>query len=193
MSHTGHHSHGHWIYPWWMGFLIDNPVRKIVQPAKQTLAPFVREGMTALDLGCGFGHFTIGLAKLVGQSGRVLALDVQEPMLRMVRTRARLAGLGRRVETRRCPPDGLGLAEELDFALTANVLHELPSIEGALGEVFGLLRPGSTLLVFEPRHVLDSGEFERELAVLQSLGFVLIDSSSSGRWWQAVLRKPEAA
>ena len=39
------------------------------------------EGMTVLDVGCGMGFFSIGLAKLVGDKGCVIAADVQPKML----------------------------------------------------------------------------------------------------------------
>ena len=41
--------------------------------------------MTALDVGCGPGFFTLDMARLVGESGQVIAADLQEGMLQIVR------------------------------------------------------------------------------------------------------------
>ena len=45
------------------------------------LAPYVREGMLVMDVGCGMGFFAIGMAKLVGDSGRVIAKGSPEEIM----------------------------------------------------------------------------------------------------------------
>src|ERR1022692_3696772 len=50
------------------------------RPAK-ILAPYVCEGMTVLEPGPGMGFFTLELARRVGASGRVVAVDIQPRML----------------------------------------------------------------------------------------------------------------
>jgi cyclopropane fatty-acyl-phospholipid synthase-like methyltransferase len=37
------------------------------------LGPYVKPGMTVLDVGCGMGFFSIGMARMVGDEGRVIA------------------------------------------------------------------------------------------------------------------------
>jgi len=48
----------------------------------------VRRGMTVCDMGCGNGYYTLQLAKMVGPAGRVLAVDIQPEMLRLLKERA---------------------------------------------------------------------------------------------------------
>lgn len=51
-----------------------------------------RPGDTVIDVGCGCGATTIGLAAAVGPAGHVMALDVSAPMLARARERLRGAG-----------------------------------------------------------------------------------------------------
>ena len=65
---------------------------------EKVVRPFVREGMTVLEPGPGMGFFTIELARLVGPSGRVVAVDIQPKMLDGLKRRAAKAGVADRVE-----------------------------------------------------------------------------------------------
>ena len=60
---------------------LDNRIRRWLQRPRNILAPYVKAGMTVLDIGCGPGFFTIDMARIVGDSGRVIAADLQAAML----------------------------------------------------------------------------------------------------------------
>jgi predicted methyltransferase len=81
----------HDVCPRWLGFFLASPLRKLRHDPTAILSPHVRERMTVLEPGPGMGFFTLELARLVGPSGRVIALDVQAQML------IRLAKRGGRV------------------------------------------------------------------------------------------------
>jgi hypothetical protein len=66
----------HSVCPWWVGYLLASPLRKLWQEPARILTPFVRPGMTALGPGPGMGFFTLELARLAGPAGRVVAIDV---------------------------------------------------------------------------------------------------------------------
>jgi ubiquinone/menaquinone biosynthesis C-methylase UbiE len=68
---------------------LDNRVRRWVQDPRKILSPYIKEGMTVLDIGCGPGFFTVDIARLVGKSGRVIAADLQEGMLRRLKEKIR--------------------------------------------------------------------------------------------------------
>ena len=63
---------GH-LCPWWLGYLLINPFRRIYQNPVKLLGPFVEKGMTVLEPGCGMGYFTLDVARLVGPGGRIVA------------------------------------------------------------------------------------------------------------------------
>ena len=66
---------GH-VAPWQSHYLADHSIRRLVHPPKKLFGPHVAPGMTAADLGCGMGVFTIPLARMVGPEGRVVAVDL---------------------------------------------------------------------------------------------------------------------
>jgi len=57
MSHT---------CPWWFGYFLLNPIRRLVQRPTRILRPFVRPGMRVVEPGCGMGFFTLDLVRMVG-------------------------------------------------------------------------------------------------------------------------------
>jgi SAM-dependent methyltransferase len=70
---------------------LDRQIGPHGEAALAKLAP--AEGERVLDLGCGCGETSLALARAVGASGRVLGLDLSEPMLARARERAAAAGL----------------------------------------------------------------------------------------------------
>ena len=65
------------ICPWWVGYLLVCPIRRWFQAPDKILSPYITEGMTVLDIGPAMGFFTIPAARMVGYSGKVIAVDVQ--------------------------------------------------------------------------------------------------------------------
>ena len=64
--------------PWWFLFTFDNPFRRLFQDPVIILGPYLKPGDAAVDIGCGMGYFTLPLARLVGSSGYVIAVDLQK-------------------------------------------------------------------------------------------------------------------
>lgn len=163
------------VCPWWLAYSFDNPVRRLLHPPKRLLAPWVRPGMTVLDLGCGLGHFSLGMARMVGPGGRVIAADLQERALTVVARRARRAGLADRITTRRCGPESCGVAGPVDFALAFWMLHETPSAEEFCRQIASALSPGGRFLVAEPAFHVAETAFDAELAAAARAGLKLIE------------------
>ncbi len=122
---------GERVCPWWLGYLLASPLRRLIQNPAEILSPYVREGMTVLEPGPGMGFFTIELARRVGPSGRVIAIDLQPRMIAGLRRRAAKAGVLDRIDARLAPADSLGIADLagiVDFTLAFAVVHELPAL-----------------------------------------------------------------
>ena len=78
----------HRVCPWWLGYFLLSPFRRLGQNPENILAPFVQDGMTVLEPGPGMGFFTLELSRKVGASGRVVAVDIQPRMLDRLKRRA---------------------------------------------------------------------------------------------------------
>jgi ubiquinone/menaquinone biosynthesis C-methylase UbiE len=151
--------------------------------------------MTVLEPGPGMGYFTLELARRVGESGRVIALDVQEGMLRALRRRARRAGLGQVIDARLCPHDSLGIKEmdaSVDFILAFAMVHELPAADVFFRESMAALKPGGVLLLAEPSGHVSAATFEAERAAAAQAGFLTLDDTRIRRCHSALLGKPAA-
>ncbi len=140
--------------PWWLGYVLASPVRKLFQSPSELVAPYVREDMVVLEPGCGMGFFTLELARRVGATGRVVAVDLQPKMLVGLRRRAGRAGLLDRLDIRQVAEDRLGIADldgQVGFVLAFYVVHELANPAGFFDEIRTALSPTGKLLIVEPR------------------------------------------
>ncbi|MBI5868791.1 MAG: class I SAM-dependent methyltransferase [candidate division Zixibacteria bacterium] len=181
------------VCPWWVGYLLASPLRRMIQNPDRILQPYVQAGMRVLDVGSAMGFFTLPLARLVGEQGRVVAVDLQEKMIRSLRRRAIKAGLEARIETRVCTSASLGVDDlngSIDFALAFAVLHEMPDIRSALIGITRTLRPGAHLLIAEPAGHVSHDDFGRTLEIASACGLEPAGSPTIRRSHSTVLRKP---
>ena len=57
------------VCPWWVGYLLANPIRRMMQDPEELLRPYLWSGMTVLEPGPGMGFFTIPVAQMIGETG----------------------------------------------------------------------------------------------------------------------------
>jgi ubiquinone/menaquinone biosynthesis C-methylase UbiE len=148
--------------------------------------------MTVLEPGCGMGHFSLPLARLVGPEGKVICVDVQPRMIDGLRRRARRAGLLDRIEASVCTPEDLGLEtfrERIDLAVAIHTVHETGDAGRFLGQIAAALRPGGALLVMEPRGHVSREAFAATLATAERLGLAERDPPAVRKKLSAVLTK----
>ena len=178
--------------PWWFGYLLVTPLRRLKENPAKILAPYVHPGMTVLEPGPAMGFFTLELARLVGPAGRVVAVDLQEKMLAALRRRAQKAGLADRIETRLCTQDdpGIGdLAGQVDFVLLFYMLHEVSDQDRFLRAVLVALKPGGAVLFAEPTGHVSAGAFQSSVQRMTNLGFGVAEAAA-GRKLCVLLRRP---
>jgi len=131
------------VYPDWF--------RRLHQRPRRFLGELVRPGMTAVDIGCGLGFYTIEMAQMVGENGRVIAVDFQPRMLRITERKVKKAGVSGRVQIIQCTQNDLMVAEQVDFALSMWVAHEVSDRERFFGQIRRMLRPEGRYLLAEPK------------------------------------------
>jgi len=167
----------HRVCPWWLGYFLASPLRRLIQDPDEIVRPYVKEGMNVLDIGCGMGFFSLPLAKLVGETGKVVCVDLQEKMIRGLLRRAVKAGLSGRIDARICRQDSLGvddLAGKIDFALTFALVHEVPDKGRLFGEIYKALKQTGELLLAEPKGHVSGPDLEKTIAVAQEAGFEVL-------------------
>lgn len=180
------------VCPWWLGYLLVSPLRRFLENPEQILGPYVREGMTVLEIGPGMGYYSLPLARLVGRNGRVMCVDVQEKMLLSLRKRAAKAGLLDRVTTIVASSDSLHLEayqSKVDFAFMFAVVHEVPDQGKLFEEAHRAMKPEGLLLLAEPKGHVKPQEFERTVELAKSKGFQVTQAVDIWRYYSVFMRK----
>ena len=163
------------ICPHQMAFTLDNGLRRLIQHPQRIVGPYLRVGHSAVDLGCGPGFFTVDMARLVGDGGQVIAVDLQEKMLDHVARKARRKNVAERIRLHRCRPERIGLTAAADFVLAYYMVHETPEPAAFLAEIRRFLKPGGRLLVVEPRFHVSKKAFVRLAALAEAVGYTIAD------------------
>lgn len=169
---------------------LDNRLRRWLQNPQKILSPYVTEGMTALDIGCGPGFFSIELARLVGPAGRVIAVDLQQGMLDKLAGKIRGTELSKRIELVKCDSSSLSVSVSADFILTFYMIHEVPDQAAFFRQVFPLLHKEGKFLIVEPKmfHV-SRAQFSETIQKAEAAGFASSEGPKLPMSWSAVLTK----
>ena len=69
-----------------------DPIRRLFEPPKRLIRPYVKKGQVVADLGCGSGFYTLPLADLVGPEGKVYAVDLGRNSIRTLEKKADKGG-----------------------------------------------------------------------------------------------------
>ena len=181
------------VCPYWAGYFLANRLRKLLQNPYKILAPYVKPGMTVLDVGSAMGFFSLPLAEMVGPSGKVVCVDVQPKMLQVLHRRAAETGLAERIETCVSSEDSIGLKGRdagFDFALAFTMMHEVGNQANFLHDIFRMLKPGAMFLLTEPVKHVSRAEFDRTISLAQQEGFAVTAHPLIRLSHTAVLQKP---
>jgi len=104
--------------------------------------------MSVLDVGCGVGDVSILAARLIGQRGRVVAVDIDEAALETARSRAHSAGLSN-IEFRRASVGQLHGLGTFDAVTGRHIMVHMSQPREAVEEIFRLLRGGGVAVLQE--------------------------------------------
>jgi len=113
----------------------------------------IRKGQTILDFGCGYGLYTIPVAKIAGKQGRVYALDKDKEALDALMQKTKSAGLKNVVRIETSGELEIELTDEsVDVVLLFEVFHSFyfPQAEDRrrlLGEIYRIMTPYAFLSI----------------------------------------------
>ena len=160
-----------------MGPVLTSPMRKIIHNPVRITKPYLANGMTAMDIGCAMGFFTLPMSALVGETGKVIAVDLQQGMIDGLKMRAEKAGCNN-ITTHVCDISSLNARQwdgTVDFALLFFMLHEVPDADRMIKELRLALKPGGILLFVEPKPHVGKEKFLKSRKMIEQCGFVVID------------------
>ncbi len=177
--------------PWWLAYSFDNPFRKLIHNPDKLFSPYVGPGMTVADIGCGMGYFSIGLARIVGDSGKVYSIDIQQKMLDILMKRSRQKNVDHLIKPRLAATNHLNIDEKLDFVLASWMVHETGDVDHFFRQVHSILKPDGIFYMTEPKMHVDHKQFEEEIKSALESSFTVADNPSVTFSHSVVLRKSQ--
>ena len=176
----------------------DEERRRWQDPEGILAAVPVGEGETFVDVGCGHGLFALPAAHMIGEAGRVIAIDIDEERLRTLREQAAAQGLNN-IETI------LGSGESsvpcrgcADIVFFGTVLHDFEDPVQVIDNARLMLKPGGRLINLDWRkQEMEMGppvriRFDEEQAsdLISSGGFEVVSVQPSGSYHYLVVAIP---
>ncbi len=180
------------VCPWWMGYMLLIPIRKLSHNPKKLLNPYLKPGMNVIDYGSAMGYFSLPMAKMVGSSGKVYCFDIQQKMLENLEQRAEKAGVKNMIEAKLISEkqsDFDGMEESADFALLFFVAHEVPDREKLFNNLHRMLKPQSLLYFAEPAGHVKKEAFEQSVALARKAGFTVLGPANVSKTHSVLLQK----
>lgn len=162
------------VCPWWLAYSFDNALRRFFHNPEKMFSRFIGQGDSAMDIGCGMGVFSIGLAGMIGNDGTVFSVDLQKEMLDIVNRRKLKYGVKNTIQTLVADRDNdwmNAFSEEIDFVLTFWMVHETPDQKRFLDGVHGMLKHGGKLFLAEPKVHVSSRGFDETASLAVEAGF----------------------
>ena len=149
----------------WLFKLVDifhNPQEKIKKIP-------LKEGLTVVDYGCGPGRYTLPIARLVGDKGKVFALDIQPMAISMVKKKATSKALTN-VETILVDSYKTGIEEStIDLVLLIDTFHIVNDKDALLKEIHRIMKQDG-ILFMDPGHM----KLEKAVEIVESSGILTV-------------------
>lgn len=157
-----------------LSWIVDLPIRKrYMRLVLERVG--VRPGETVLEIGPGPGAFTIDAARMIGPTGKLIAVDIQPTMIAQVEERVRRAGL-KNVEAHVADAYSLPLKDHsVDRIFLVTVLPEIPNPVRGLREMHRVLKPGGLLSTTEEFLDPDYPSRKKTIGWAKAAGFVPVE------------------
>jgi len=150
---------------------LESSFRFRFQNPKKILGPYLKPGMTVLDLGCGPGFFTTEIARMLDHSGKVIAADIQNGMLDKVAQKISGTELEGIVQIHKCQEKSVNLTDKIDFVLAFYSFHEMSSFENIIDEIKLLLKQDGEIFIAEQKFHVRKNAFNEMIDKMKTKGF----------------------
>lgn len=158
----------------------------------------LRSGMVFMDVGCGYGFFTIPAAQLVGEKGVVYAVDIDAAAVEKLKDTTAEKGLKNITAKVGAAEETVFCTECADIVLYSIVLHDFNDPEKVLRNAKRMLKPTGTLVdldwkkkptLFGPPVRIRFSE-EQAANLIKNAGFTVESIINAGRNFYIVTAKP---
>ena len=177
----------------------DETVRRKWHDPETTLKGVgLRPGMVFMDIGCGYGFFAIPAAELVGEKGRVYAVDIDDSAIDRLKRKAAEKGLRNVTATVGAAEETVFCDECADMVFYSIVLHDFRDPAKVLRNAKKMLKPSGTLVNLDwkkkpmlfgpPVHIRFSEEQASNL--IKQAGFRIESVRDAGRYHYIITAKP---
>ena len=161
-----------------------------------TLLP-LEAGDTVADIGAGTGYFSIPMAKTVGATGRVLAVDIQPEMLAIIKQRMKRAGIANITGILGTETDPRLPESTVDLVLMVDAYHEFSYPREVMSQVYKALSDNGKVVLVEyrgedptvpikPLHTMTVEQATREMSII---GLELHDTIHDLPWQHMMIFK----
>jgi len=154
--------------------MLDGFFRRIIHNPKKILSSHFSGNITVVDLGCGPGFFTIEIAKKLENGGKIIAVDVQQGMLDIIRDKIKNTNCVNKITLHKSGFESLNLTEKADIILAFYVIHEI-NRENLFSELKSILKPNGKLYIVEPKFHVNKQIYNKMLEELEKVGFEIIE------------------
>ena len=174
--------------------IMDNFIRRLISPPKKKVSKYVRAGTVAADLGCGPGYFTIPMAELVGEGGKVYAVDSDAKSIQKLRQKMGL-NLRNIVDSRIASAARVDRVRDasVDFVFANGLLCCMSDHNGAIAEIKRILKPTGlaylSVTKFYRKNDPRAVRKEEWNHILQGFGVKEMHEGFLNRWALVSLRK----
>ena len=130
--------------------MLDDPKRDDYQKPHEVITALkLKEGEVIADIGAGSGYFTFRLARHVGDTGRVYAVDVSPEMIVHLNRRIRDLKVKNVVSVLAAPDDPLLADASVDRFFICDTWHHIENRDRYLGLLKKMLKPGGEVVMVD--------------------------------------------
>jgi FkbM family methyltransferase len=157
---------------------LDNPERRKMLPPRETLIKLgLSDSNKFCDIGAGIGYFSLPAAEIVGQNGKVFAIDISADMLAIIKEKQAEYSV-KNIELVESKEYDLNITDgAANFAFMCNVLHEIDDKKRFLVEINRILENSGALAIIEwNENRQNFGPQLEERILVKELTAILIDA-----------------
>ena len=145
----GHHRHHDRSAHEWVEILERKDRDAWQKPDEVVAALGLDSGDVVADIGAGSGYFSVRLARAVGSTGKVYAVDIQQDLIDHLGKRAAEEGLANVVPTLAAPDDPSLPSGAVDLIFICDVVHHIENRQAYYAKLAAVLAPGGKIAIVD--------------------------------------------